>query len=190
MILEKNKIHIISTGGTIEKIYDEKKGLLGNKGTVIEDIIASKLRLPFSELEFHELMAKDSLDFDDFDRQKILDFVLKLSFSLNPVILLHGTDTLQKTVAFFEEKIEEIKRPLIFTGAMKPVGFFDSDAIQNITEALTLARVLSPGLYVSFHSQLIQGSRFKKNYDLGTFEKEPLRVSPFNRYSENLEIFS
>ncbi len=172
MIFERNKVHIVSTGGTIEKIYDERSGFLGNRESVVEKIIASELRLPFLKIKYHQLMAKDSLDMTERDREIILDFVKIISAKEEPVIVLHGTDTLQRTVSFFEESGGVAKKaPILFTGAMKPIGFLQSDALQNITEALTLARVLPPGLYVTFHNQVLEGSQFKKNYELGTFEK-------------------
>ena len=54
---------------------------------------------------------------------------------------------------------------------MKPVGFEDSDAIQNFTEALYATQILQPGLYLSFHGNLFEGSAIRKNRELGTFEK-------------------
>lgn len=60
--IERNNITIISTGGTIEKVYDEKEGKLENQQSVLEEMFA-KLRLP--ELKFNHipLMSKDSLSF-------------------------------------------------------------------------------------------------------------------------------
>lgn len=169
-MIKKKQINIISTGGTIEKIYDEKNGFLDNKGLVVKNIICSKFRLPFTEIVYHELMAKDSLDLTDQDREKIFIFVKDLEKKRSPIVILHGTDTLSKTMNYFEEKKLRLSIPVIFTGAMRPIGFIDSDATQNLTEALMVAKVLDPGIYLSFHNQLIKGAHFKKNYDLGTFE--------------------
>ena len=169
MELKKKKIHVVSTGGTIEKNYDERKGALGNHGSVIKEIIETQLRLPYLDICFHELMAKDSLDLTEEDREKILRSVLMIASFGEPVVLLHGTDTIQKTIDFFEQSGKELVVPVVFTGAMRPIGFHKSDALQNLTEALLVCQMIEPGLYLSFHGKLIRGSNFQKNYDLGTF---------------------
>ncbi|MCO4752874.1 MAG: asparaginase, partial [Bacteriovoracaceae bacterium] len=58
----------------------------------------------------------------------------------------------------------------VFTGAMKPLGFEDSDAIQNVTEAMMVAKVIQPGIYISFHNRLFEVPGAKKNKAKRTFE--------------------
>jgi L-asparaginase len=70
--------------------------------------------------------------------------------------------------------IEEDKttpaQPIVFTGAMKPMGFEDSDAAQNITEALLATKILKPGVYISFHNRVFELPRVRKNKETRTFE--------------------
>ena len=169
MELKRKKVHVVSTGGTIEKNYDERKGALGNHGSVIKEIIETQLRLPYLELCFHEFMAKDSLDLTEEDRNKILRSVLMIASFGEPIVILHGTDTIQETIKFFEESGKRFAVPVVFTGAMRPIGFHKSDALQNLTEALLVCQMIEPGLYLSFHGKLMSGSNFRKNHDLGTF---------------------
>lgn len=68
----KSKINVVTTGGTIEKVYDEGAGLLKNKKSIIKNFIQSQLRLPHTDFEVFPLLAKDSLNFNDEDRQLIL----------------------------------------------------------------------------------------------------------------------
>ena len=53
---------------------------------------------------------------------------------------------------------------------MKPLGFEDSDALQNVTEALFAARLVKPGVYISFHNRLFTVPGVRKNKELGTFQ--------------------
>jgi L-asparaginase len=64
-----------------------------------------------------------------------------------------------------------INVPVVFTGAMKPLGFDDSDATQNVIEAIFAARILAPGYYVTFHGKLFKVPNFRKNKQKGTFEE-------------------
>jgi L-asparaginase len=60
---------------------------------------------------------------------------------------------------------------VILTGAMKPLGFDDSDAKQNVVEAIYAARLVSAGYYISFHGRLFKVPNVRKNKQRGTFEE-------------------
>ncbi len=163
-------INIVTTGGTIEKSYDEADGSLANRASIIKDRLISQLRLPYVQLNFHPLFAKDSLEFTDRDRAVICQFVQTL-LNLNfPVIVLHGTDTIDRTMAYLEEHLKQVQAPVVFTGAMKPIGFEMSDALQNVTEAIYAAQILEPGIYLSFHGRLFKNAKVLKNRQKATFE--------------------
>ena len=68
------KVAILTTGGTIEKRYNEADGSLSNAGSALDEILAA-LRLPGVEVNHYEVMAKDSLDLTDHDRDVILSAV-------------------------------------------------------------------------------------------------------------------
>jgi len=54
---------------------------------------------------------------------------------------------------------------------MKPLGFDDSDAAQNVIEAIFAARIMGPGYYVTFHGKLFTVPQLRKNKERGTFEE-------------------
>jgi len=161
---------ILTTGGTIEKIYDENEGVLQNRDTIIRNKILQKLRLPYTEIRVKSLMAKDSLYMDEADRALITEAIKeheKLGF---PIVVLHGTDTMDVTASYCLDHHATPAVPVVFTGAMKPMGFDDSDATQNVVEAIFAARLEAPGYWVTFHGQLYEVPRFRKNRQKGTFE--------------------
>ena len=164
------KIIILTTGGTIEKTYDEIEGSLHNRETIIRHRIEDGLRLPYTKIEVKSLMAKDSLDMDQDDRVIILNAIMEFANSNTPIVVLHGTDTMQQTAELVEKEFKAINVPVVFTGAMKPLGFIDSDAVQNVVEAMMAAKILSPGVYISFHNQLFHVPGVRKNKQLRTFE--------------------
>ena len=106
-------LFILTTGGTIEKIYDEFEGALQNKDTIVKNKILQKLRLPYTEIQVKHIMAKDSLFMDDNDRASILDSIKTYSRFGNPIVVLHGTDTMDQTSKFcFENtRLNEILEP-------------------------------------------------------------------------------
>lgn len=165
-----SRIILISTGGTIEKTYDEGDGSLENKKSIILQQILKKIRLPYKDIEVIPLMAKDSLQMDDADRELISHLVLEKMDQKCPIVIIHGTDTMEITAKHLFKKIKNPTHPIILTGAMRPIEFENSDAIQNITEAMFAAGVSAPGIYISFHSELFKVPNVRKNRDKGTFE--------------------
>lgn len=164
-------LFILATGGTIEKIYDEFEGSLQNRDTIVKNKILQKLRLPYTEITVKQIMSKDSLYMDDHDREFILDSIKSHEKDGHPIVILHGTDTMDLTSKYCFENYRDVKVPVVFTGAMKPLGFDDSDAAQNVIEAIFAARISSPGYYMTFHGKLFTVPNFKKNKTRGTFEE-------------------
>ncbi len=167
----KTPLFILATGGTIEKIYDEFEGSLQNRDTIVKNKIVEKLRLPWTEITVKQIMSKDSLVMDDNDRDFIANSIIAHEKGNHPIVVLHGTDTMDLSSKHCFEKHPNVTVPVVFTGAMKPLGFDDSDAAQNVIEAIFAARILKPGYYVTFHGKLFTVPNFRKNKTKGTFEE-------------------
>lgn len=162
------KIVILSTGGTIEKSYDEAAGSLENRDAQLHRILG-RLRLPHTEIHLHGIMNKDSLELTDSDRQLICSEIKRWQSLGYPIVVIHGTDTMANTARYCEEHIKELAVPVVFTGAMKPLGFEDSDAQQNVTEALAVAKLMTAGFYISFHNRVFEASLAEKDREKNTF---------------------
>ena len=68
----KNHIIFLTTGGTIEKTYDEYDGSLLNRKSIVEQMVLSRLRLPQTQIDLFHVLATDSLDMTDEDREILL----------------------------------------------------------------------------------------------------------------------
>lgn len=170
MSTQQQDVVIITTGGTIEKTYNEFDGSLENRGTSIKNRILSKMRLPYTHISVHPIMSKDSLYMNDEDRVMISKTVQEEMKRQHPIVVLHGTDTMHLSAEYCFKTIANPSTAVVFTGAMIPMGFDDSDATQNVTEALLAAKLLKPGFYISFHNQIFEVPHVRKNKDKGTFE--------------------
>lgn len=164
------RIEVITTGGTIEKSYDETEGTLENRTSFIQREIIGRLRLPYCELSFHPLMSKDSLFMTDDDRTLIASTIGEIAKRGNPIVILHGTDTMAQSANKTLESLRPLTVPVVFTGAMRPLGFENSDAVQNLTEALLTCRVKPPGVYIAFHGRIFDVPNVQKNKEKRTFE--------------------
>ena len=167
------KISILTTGGTIDKTYNELEGSLRNDRTMIESILGS-LRLPDLFIKHVHVMNKDSLEMTEEDREIIL-LAVKTNITLSDaIVIIHGTDTLSVTGEYLYEKLPDLTIPIVMTGAMRPYEFRDSDALQNVTEALLAARMISTGIWVAMHNRLLEFPgiiKDRKNLTFGTIKE-------------------
>ena len=170
--MEKQSVIILTTGGTIEKSYNEYDGSLKNRQSRLRNRLLSRLRLPHTDVDLVELMAKDSLHMTEEDREIIWRALSDQFVKKTPLVVLHGTDTMETTAEYCFDRCEEPPVPVVFTGAMKPMGFEDSDAPQNFVEALAVCQVLEPGFYISFHNRVFSVPRVQKNRRRRTFEEK------------------
>lgn len=148
------RITILTTGGTIDKTYNELDGSLKNTRSVL-DVILGTLRLPDLYVRHQSVMHMDSLDMTESDRLQIVRAVRDAMPTSDAIIILHGTDTLANTGDLLFDRFDQLAVPIILTGAMRPYEFRDSDALQNVTEALLAARLLDPGVYVVMHNRVL-----------------------------------
>ncbi|MBA3464831.1 MAG: asparaginase [Deltaproteobacteria bacterium] len=166
----KRRIALISTGGTIEKTYDELSGVLANNVSVL-DIMLVSLELRGIEVQRVSLMNKDSLDMSTEDHTLIAETAARLARETSGVVVVHGTDRLAVSGDRVVELVGTPASPIVFTGAMRPYELRSTDALQNLTEALLAVQLLAPGVYVSMHNQVLQFPGVIKDKVLGTFVK-------------------
>jgi L-asparaginase len=168
-------VTLITTGGTIEKIYDETSGDLVNRQSIVRRML-SELRLEETEVKVFELMSKDSLEMTETDRGRILEAVRACGAAeggeVAGIVVLHGTDTLAVTGEALLAGIPEPRVPVVLTGAMRPFEMKNSDALQNLTEAIFATGVLPPGIWCVAHGRALRFPGVRKDPRRGTFVHE------------------
>jgi L-asparaginase len=166
----KRSIALISTGGTIEKTYDELRGVLTNQVSVL-DIMLASLELRGVEIHRVQLMNKDSLEMSPQDHTLIAEIASQLAGNHAGVVVVHGTDRLAVSGDRVVELVGTPASPIVFTGAMRPWELRSSDALQNLTEALLAVQLVAPGVYVAMHNQVLQFPGVIKDLERRTFVK-------------------
>jgi len=166
----KKKIAVISTGGTIEKTYDEMAGVLANQVNVL-DILLASLELNSVEVVRVPLLNKDSLQMTDADHTLIARTAGAMGETYDGVVVVHGTDRMQYSGERTLKLNPHLNVPIVFTGAMRPYQMRHTDAVQNITEALLAVQILTPGVYVVMHNSVLEFPDVVKDPVRGTFIK-------------------
>lgn len=159
------KIHILTTGGTIDKFYFDAKDTF----SVGEPQIGELLREANVTMDFdvRALMHKDSLDLTDTDREAIVAAVRDTPGER--FLITHGTDTMLATAELLAARITG--KTMVLTGAMQPARLRGSDAFFNIGFAFCAAQQLPPGAYVAMNGRIFRPGHARKNVQLGRFEE-------------------
>jgi L-asparaginase len=107
---------------------------------------------------------------------KLAGEIRSASRDFDGVVVLHGTDTLAYTSAALSMLLSPCPRPVVLTGAQKPLYSLRNDARTNLLTALEVAgqcpRELKNRVMVAFHDEVYLGSRVRKHsaFDFGAFE--------------------
>ena len=165
---DKKRIALISTGGTIEKTYDELQGVLANQASVLDVVLAS-LQLRGVDIVRVPLMNKDSLEMSQQDHELIARTAGSMAAAHDGVVIVHGTDRLATTGDRIHALLGTPRVPIVLTGAMRPYVMRNTDALQNLTEALLAVQVMPPGVYVAMHNQVLRFPGVSKDKERGTF---------------------
>jgi len=169
--MTSTRICIISTGGTIEKTYDALRGVLTNRVSVL-DVMLAGLELPGLELSRVALMNKDSLDMTEADHDLIAHTAATMAESFDGVVIVHGTDRLTTTGERVVARAGDPPVPIVLTGAMRPYELRSTDALQNLIEALLGVQLLAPGVWVVMHSKALRFPGVRKDGARGTFVRD------------------
>lgn len=156
-------IEIITTGGTIDKIYfDEKSSYEIGEPQIDEVLRDANLTIDYW---IKPLLRKDSLDLTIEDRQLIKSMVLESSAAM--IVITHGTDTMVETANFLSGIPE---KSIVLTGSMQPARFRFTDAIYNIASALTAVQLLPVGVWIAMNGQIFEPKKTQKNVAKNRFE--------------------
>jgi L-asparaginase len=154
---------IITTGGTIDKIYfDDKSDYQVGEPQISQILHAMHVAFEF---EVSALMRKDSLHITDDDRKLIRAAIAASSAS--HVLITHGTDTMVETAVALQGLQG---KTIVLTGALNPARFRDSDAIFNIGCAVGAVQASPPGVYIAMNGRVWDPEHVRKNRNQNRFE--------------------
>jgi len=156
-------LEILTTGGTIDKVYFDKKSNYEVGDPFIEELL-HKMNVNIS-FKVKSLMRIDSLDMTDIHREEILNYII--NSNANNFLITHGTDSIVET-AIYLKKISD--KTIVLTGSLKPAIFIDNDAIFNVGSALTSAQILKKGVYIVINGQVFNPDNVRKNLEKNIFE--------------------
>ena len=166
---ENNSILIIYTGGTIGMLEDPVKGTL-------EPIDFQKIMKQIPEIKglgYHiETISFDPpIDSSDISTSTwihLAEIIEENYASFDGFVVLHGTDTMAYSASALSFMLEDLDKPVIFTGAQLPIGALRTDGKENLITSIVIAgskeygKSVVPEVCVYFESKLSRGNRTTK----------------------------
>jgi L-asparaginase len=149
-------ILVLTTGGTIDKQYfDALSEYQVGDSAVGKLLSVARVTHPHHIVE---ILRKDSLDFTEENRARIVEQVRQSVF--RRIVITHGTDTMTltaKALAVLSDKT------IVLTGALTPARFAESDAAFNLGMAFATAQTAPPGVYITINGSVFRGEEVVKD---------------------------
>lgn len=162
MLPADTPILVLTTGGTIDKIYfDALSDYKVGESVVAKLLQIGGVRRPF---RIEEVTRKDSLELEDRDRALIRERVVAAPES--HIVITHGTDTMTDTASALEGITG---KTIVLVGALAPARFGESDASFNLGMAFATAQIAGPGVYISMSGSVFRADQVVKDRAKGAF---------------------
>ena len=162
-------ILIIYTGGTIGMIKNPDTGSLQpfNFDGIYEQI--PELKRFHYKLDFHSFDPLiDSSNMHPNHWVRLVDIIEKTYSSYDGFVVLHGSDTMSYTASALSFMLENLNKPVIFTGSQLPLGVLRTDGRENFITAIELAAAredntpVVPEVCIYFENHLMRANRTVK----------------------------
>lgn len=157
------KILVIGTGGTIS-CEESENGLAPavSVGELVRDIGAA------ADICAEQLFELDSTNMTPRCWERLARQIRERYDEFDGFVITHGTDTMGYAAASLSCLIQNSRKPIVFTGSMKPMNAENSDAPENLRNAVRFAAdERAFGVRVVFGGVIIDGGRAKKVSSVG-----------------------
>lgn len=157
----RRKILLIGTGGTIAC----KKTEAGLTPSVTSEELLSYIpaAAEFCQVETLQICNLDSTNLRP-EHWSLISRTIEAEYDgYDGFVVCHGTDTMAYTAAALSYMIQDSVKPIVITGAQKPINEESTDARVNLRDSLFYAAdVDSHGVCIVFDGKVIAGTRARK----------------------------
>ena len=177
------KVLLLFTGGTISMVRDPQSGALHPADmttfqSFVPELFAGNIEVEM--LPFEPLL--DSSDINPDNWAKMAHMVYDNYNNYDGFVILHGTDTMSYSASALSFMLQDLTKPVVFTGSQLPVGVLRSDAKENLLTAIEIAaakdengNAMVPEVTIFMDDELYRGNR--------TTKRNAEHFSAFNSYN-------
>lgn len=161
----KKKLLILTTGGTIASVKTPH-GLI--PGLTSQELLSYLPEIGEDfQLTIKTVCNLDSTNITPDHWLMLAQAIQKEYQRYDGFVICHGTDTMAYTAAALSYLIQHSSKPIVLTGAQKPIGLEITDAKANLRDSILYAADPdSHGVQIVFDGKVIVGTRAKKTKTL------------------------
>ena len=170
MATSLTSVLIIYTGGTIGMAQNPVTGALEpfNFHHLLDNVPELRqLGSSISTIQFEPPIDSSEIEPSQWER---LVYLISENYDLfDGFVVLHGTDTMAYTASAVSFMLENLSKPVIFTGSQLPVGVLRTDGKENLITAIEIASAkhpdgspVVPEVCIFFENSLMRGNRTRK----------------------------
>lgn len=140
MTSHKPKILLIYTGGTIGMVKDFETGAL--KAFDFNELLSRIPELHLLDCQIETIsfdVPIDSSNMNISNWQKMANIIEENYSKFDGFVVLHGSDTMSYSASALSFMLEDLAKPVIFTGSQLPIGDLRTDAKENLITAIQVA---------------------------------------------------
>lgn len=166
----RTSILLIYTGGTIGMKMDPQTQALApfDFSHILEEVPElKKFGYKLDSYSFSPVI--DSSDANIPFWQELVRIIEENYHKYDGFVVLHGTDTMSYTASVVSFMLENLGKPVVFTGSQLPIGMLRTDGKENLISSIEIAaakdeddRPIVPEVCIYFESQLYRGNRTTK----------------------------
>ncbi len=165
----KSRILLIYTGGTIGMMKDFETGAL--KAFNFSKLLQKIPELKQLDCDIETISFVNPIDSSNMNPQmwtKIATIIEENYAEFDGFVVLHGSDTMSYSVSALSFMLENLSKPVIFTGSQLPIGDLRTDAKENLITAIQIASLQEKGkpviseVCLYFEYKLYRGNRTTK----------------------------
>ena len=142
--MSKPNILLIYTGGTIGMIKDFKTGVL--KAFDFKTLLEKIPELQLLECNIDTVSFEKPIDSSNMNPEYWVQIATLIEENYNQFdgfVVLHGSDTMSYTASALSFMLENLAKPVIFTGSQLPIGDLRTDAKENLITSIQVASLQS-----------------------------------------------
>lgn len=136
----KPNILLIYTGGTIGMVKDFETGVL--KAFNFKKLLENIPELKLLDCNIESVSFETPIDSSNMDPSKwvmIASIVEENYLAFDGFVILHGSDTMSYSASALSFMLQDLDKPVIFTGSQLPIGDLRTDAKENLITAIQIA---------------------------------------------------
>ena len=154
------RVLLIGTGGTIASEVTE--GGLAPELTTQQLLAYLPDISQICDITCLQLLSLDSTNMEPCHWLMMARCIREHYDAYDGFVITHGTDTMAYTAAALSYLIQDSPKPIVLTGAQKPIGFDSTDSKVNLSDAFRCASSDLPGVSIVFNHHVILGTRARK----------------------------